>query len=213
MYAGEAGTDGEIHVAEKRMLCCVKADRNRPRVSGANLEINIAHGGIKGAGVGVRHALRRAGYHAARCRRKVVACTRGAATLRAGTRTSKEKHVGDAVVITGGMLPEHKHGARGSVANHPDSGPQKDRATDAITSLGNEDYPFPFAALHFVNRCLNGCGVICLSVRMSVEFGAVEVHSRRIIKPGRIGRCAQASRGTKQRCTQKRDDSHEISLG
>ncbi len=50
---GKAGLDMEVHVGEEAVLRNVEADGDRGGVAVAEVEIDVAHGGVEGAGVGI----------------------------------------------------------------------------------------------------------------------------------------------------------------
>ena len=45
----------KVYVAEKRMLCCMKANGDRTRVAGADFEVDVADGEVETTRVGVRN--------------------------------------------------------------------------------------------------------------------------------------------------------------
>src|SRR6202044_1651620 len=71
LHSGESGTDGEVDVAEKGVLCGVEANGDGTGVTRLDFEVDVADGGVKGAWIGVRYVVS-GRYASPRCRGRVV---------------------------------------------------------------------------------------------------------------------------------------------
>src|ERR1700722_14553949 len=138
MHSGESRTDGEVDVAEKGMLCGVKANGDGARVARPDFEVDVADGGVKGAWIGVRHVVS-GRYDSARCRRRMVKGSHWArAARRPGASAGEEEHIGYAVLISRGVFAQYKDGPLGAIANETHAWPEIDRAADTVAARGNK---------------------------------------------------------------------------
>src|ERR1700722_6054652 len=211
MHAGESRTDGEVDVTEKGVLCGMKANGDGTGVAGADLEVDVADGGVKGAWIGVRHVVS-GRYDSPRCRGRMVKGSRRACACWAGTRAGEEEHISYAVLVARGVFAEHKDGPLGAIANETHARPEVDRAADTVAALGNEDDAFAFCGLQLVDGCLNGCAVIFLAVAVGVKLLRSEIDRRRVVKARGIGRRGRAGRCYKKSYEQRLKDLHWLFL-
>src|ERR1700759_142329 len=99
MDTGESGTDGEVYVAEKGMLCGMKANSNGTGITRSDFKVNVADGRVEGTRVGVRDVVLRGWDNSARCWGRMVSKTRRACALGPGPGACKKEHVGYPVLI------------------------------------------------------------------------------------------------------------------
>jgi hypothetical protein len=72
MDTGESGTDGEVYVTQKGVLCRMKTNGDCARVAGAYLKVDVADRGVEGTGVGVGDVLVRWRDDSPGCGRRMV---------------------------------------------------------------------------------------------------------------------------------------------
>jgi hypothetical protein len=128
---GEARTDVKIHVAQDPVLGHMEANGNGSRVSGADLEVDVAHRRIESnrAGIGEvvarRHAPGRGKGHARAAGRR----------RRSGARSVREHHhQADALLIARRIVRQHEHRPRRAEADHPHAAPDVERAGQPIAT-------------------------------------------------------------------------------
>src|SRR5579875_1367199 len=169
--SGQAGSDVEIHVAQKGVLGYVEAYGDGGGVAVADFEIDVAHGRIEGAGVGVGDGL--IGGHAA------------------GARAGERDHHGQALRETGGIAGQYEYGPRCAVSEDAHSRPNVDRARQTIAAGGNEHNAGAGVFFRLVDSGLNGGAVVGGSVGVNAEGGRGEVHGFGVIEPGSDNGCGQ----------------------
>ena len=182
--AGEPRADMEVDMAEIRVLRQVEAHRGRGGVAVADLEIDVAHRRIEGAGV--RIADRRIERHAGLRRHRDL--RRCSAAI--GTRAGEEQHVRHAGLEAGGRRTEHDHRPRLADPEQPDARPDEDRPRYPVAA-GGEEYD-PLAALgtrRGIDRTLERRGIVGHAV-------ALPTHRHR----AGIGGCGQERRARRGRC-------------
>ena len=129
VQARQARADVEIHVAEIIVLRAMEADADRACIALADLEIDVAHRRIEGAGIGVgdlgigRHAAGRREGHAER--RGVRAASW---RWRPGRKPAKITMSADALGEARRVVAQHEHRAVRAPADHPHRRPDIDGA-------------------------------------------------------------------------------------
>ncbi len=151
------------------MLGDVKANSHSRGIPLANLEIDIAHRGIKRAGIGVWDVANR-GHGTRRRRHRMIVAEKCSYASRAGSSgpgTCKEDHVSDSLLESWSVIRQDKDGTVRSIADNSNSGPDENGAGDAIAALRNKDDPFSRGLLKPVDRRLNRSAVIGLTVAVN----------------------------------------------
>ena len=103
----EAGADVEVHVGEIAVLRNMEADADRGGVAVLDFEIDVAHRGVKGSGIGVGDVggwwddslLAGRGVHGPGW------------SIAAGAATGEEDHVADSLLVAWGIFAEDDDGA------------------------------------------------------------------------------------------------------
>src|ERR1035438_3625361 len=104
------------------------------------------------------------------------------------TRAGKEKHVGDAVLISRCIFAKNKHRAMRTVPDDPYAGPEIDGPRNPVTALWNEDDSLAPGFLELVDGGLNGQAVVCRAVALNVEVPGREINGGGVVEAGGIYR-------------------------
>ena len=124
-----------------------------------NFEVDVAHRGVEGSGIGVRNvgcrgddSLLEAGTYTAPGR------------IGAGAATGEEDHVADSLLVAWRVFAEDDDGAVLAISDDADSGPDDEGFADAVAAFGKEDDSLGGGFLSFVDGVLDGVGVIADAV-------------------------------------------------
>jgi hypothetical protein len=99
------------------------------------------------------------------------------------------------------------------VADYSDAWPEVDGPADAVAALGNEDDALSLAGLQLVDRRLNSCAIVSLTVGMDMELLGREVDGSRVIQSYWIRGSRKAICGEEKRRKQPEQRFHGINLG
>src|ERR1017187_83360 len=184
--AGEAGANAEVHVCHEAVLGVAGTDADGAGISVPDLEIDVADGGVEGAGAGV------GGLTAGGA--SPVSGSPAAATpaSRAGPATGKEDHVAliVLVLVAGSVFAQEENGACSSIPDHADAGPDVDGLRQAVAALGNEDDSLAGGFLNLINGLLKGRGVVGETVAADGEGVRGEVDGLGVVQAEGVVGCS-----------------------
>ena len=203
--AGEAGANAEVHVAEKRMLRHAKAYGHGGGIAAADLEVDITHRRVEGAGVGVGNVVIRRNLSRRRKRDAKVA------EKAAGAETGEHHH--DAY---SGLEPrragrEEEDRPVHAEADDAHAGPDVDRMVEAIAAFGHKHNAFTAVAFGFVDGSLERGGGIGAAVGPRAKLRRVQVDGPGIVEPGGQDRLRERGRDRAQQQCIQQSSFHEIS--
>ena len=163
--SGEARSDPELHVRREAVLGVARADADRTRVAGADLEVDVAERRVERARVRVRRRARVPGPAA-----------------------GEEDHVAGRllVLVAGRAVPEHERGPPRAVADHPDARPDVKRRGEPVATFRNEDDALARRLLHRVDRLLDRRGVVGRAVGQGAEAVPGQVDGPGVVQPDRV---------------------------
>jgi hypothetical protein len=195
--AGEGRAQAEVHVAEEGVLGHAEPHRRRGRIALADLDVDIAHRRIEGAGIGV-------------------------ADLGGGGAHGGDRHgdLADLVLVVAGehdhrahaflearsLGAEHEHRPGRADAEHAHAGRDQQAAAQAIAAGGQEDQAVAGLVVGGVDGLLDGVGVVGLAVAHALDDDGARI-VRRLGQDG-LGRRYLGKRGDQNR--RQQDRSHAV---
>src|ERR1039458_6112675 len=171
LETGQAGSDLEIHVGEIAVLGHMESDSDGRLIIGAEFEIDIAHGGVKGAGAGIGEG--RIGGNGTGGRRRKAKCTSrecraGGAAV--GPHAGEKEHAPDALLEPRGLVGKDEDGTLFAIADEAHAGPDVDGPGDAVAALRDKEDAFAGSFLDPVDGCLNGRAIVGIAVAANREL-------------------------------------------
>ena len=169
----------EVHVRQKAVLRDVEADAHRAGVALAHIEVDVAHGGVKRARIGIHHP--GLSGHCSRERHRCLAWRVGGrlrSTTACFTRasTGKQHHVRRPSLKSRGVVAQREDGPVCAIADHPHPRPHIQRARDAIPALRHKDDALPRRIRHRVDGFLQPGSVVRNAIAFQGEAVTGGIH-------------------------------------
>ncbi len=190
---GQARAGVEVHVAQVRMLRRMKADADGRRVAVADLEIDIAHRGVKGSRIRVRDRVIR--RHAAHGRKRNAEAAAASAGEAARPCTGEHHHDSDAFLEARRIGREHEYGPRRAEPENAHAWPDVDSPGQPVATGGYEEDAFADVVFGLVDGRLNGSAVVGLSIAFRAELRGGKVDGLGVFQARGDYRCGGDAAG------------------